>query len=51
MLWPVALDRKYTNYSVNNAAYQHIKSKALEYQTEYTQICDSALGKGTISLK
>ncbi len=30
---------KITNCSVNNAAYQHIKSKdTLEYQTEYTQI-------------
>ena len=39
MLWPVALDSKITNYSVNNAAYQHIKSKdTLEYQTEYTKI-------------
>ncbi len=39
MLWPAALDRKYTNYSVSNAAYQHIKSKdTLEYKTEYTQI-------------
>ncbi len=39
MLWPAALDRKYTNYSVNNAAYQHIKSKdTLEYKTECTQI-------------
>ncbi len=39
MLWPVALDSKITSYSVNNTAYQHIKSKdTLEYQTEYTQI-------------
>ncbi len=39
MLWPVALDSKITNYSVNKAAYQHnIESKdTLEYQTEYTK--------------
>ncbi len=26
MLWSVALDSKITNYSVNNAAYQHINN-------------------------